>query len=269
MELRSQHGTGPARGTRRAFTLLEVILALVIATGLLVVVLYFYQQSANLRTQLIQESERIASVRLLMDRLTAELRAASPLSSSRIAFAGDATSMRFITVGLPVRSAWNTGPSGRLVTPQTDLKLVSYSLGRSIEGTNVVATGLVRTEQPTVEVRSRASSGRSNEVAAERRTAPAPAPARLEPVTDAIRYVRFRYWGGDDWKESWSEVELPKAVEVSLGGEPPPERTADEAEDFPPDLYRRVVFLPGSEASAVLSTISILTDESLPGEEMP
>jgi prepilin-type N-terminal cleavage/methylation domain-containing protein len=267
MKLPPQLGRGPACGTRRGFTLIEVILAIVIAVGMLVVVLYFYQQTADLRTQLIQESERISSVRLLMDRITGELRAASALSSSRIAFAGDATSMRFITVCLPVRSAWNAGPSGRLVTPQTDLKLVSYHLGRSIERSNVVVAGLVRTEQPTVDVRPRAAPARTNEVAGEREAKPAPATRGPEPVTDAIRYVRFRYWGGDDWKESWSAVELPKAVEISFGGEPLPDSTAPD--DYAFDLYRRVIYLPGSEASGGLSTISVMTDEGLPGEETP
>jgi len=267
MRLPPQLGKEPAGKTRWGFTLLEVVLAIVIAVGLLVVVLHFYQQAADLRTQLIQESERIASVRLLMDHLTGELRAASALSSSRIAFAGDATSVRFITAGLPARSAWNVGPAGRFVTPQTDLKLVSYTLGRSVERSNLVVSGLVRTEQPTVDVRPRAASVRTNEVAGEPEATPAPAPRGPEPVTDAIRFVRFRYWSGEDWKESWSAVELPKAVEVSFGGEPLPDNTAPD--DYAFDLYRRVIYLPGSEASGGLSTISAMTDESLPGEETP
>src|ERR1041384_5134752 len=57
----------------RAFTLVEVILAIVIALGILVVLLYFYQQATNLRAQAILETERIASARLLMDRITSEL----------------------------------------------------------------------------------------------------------------------------------------------------------------------------------------------------
>ncbi len=267
MKLPPQTDKQPARRTRWGFTLLEVVLAIVIAVGLLVVVLHFYQQAADLRTQLIQESERIASVRLLMDHLTGELRAASALSSSRIAFAGDATSIRFITVGLPAGSAWNVGPAGRLVTPQTDLKLVTYSLGRSVEGSNVVYTGLVRTEQSTVDVRPRAGPARTNEFATEAEATRASATRGLEPVTDAIRFVRFRYWGGEDWKESWSAVELPKAVEVSFGGEPLPDSTA--LDDYAFDLYRRVIYLPGSEASGGLSVLSSLIDEGLPGEETP
>src|SRR5437667_10280498 len=36
---------------RAAFTLIEVVLAIVIAVGLLLVVLFFYQQAADLRTR--------------------------------------------------------------------------------------------------------------------------------------------------------------------------------------------------------------------------
>ena len=51
----------------RAFTLVEVILAISIAIGILVVALYFYSQATNLRAQLLEEADRISSIRLVMD----------------------------------------------------------------------------------------------------------------------------------------------------------------------------------------------------------
>lgn len=281
---RSQTGSldgGARRGrdipaSAAAFTLIEVILAIVIAVGMLVVVLYFYQQSAELRVQLIQESERVSAVRLLMNRITGELRGASTLSSSRIAFAGDATSVRFITTTVPLCRVWNAGPSGRVGTPETDLKMVSYSLGSSREGSNVVVTGLIRTEQPTVETRQPSPTSSTNRVAAELAEtdeAKAEADPTLdetrspEPVTDAIRHLLFRYWDGTSWKDSWSGVDLPQAVEVTFGAEPMPEKT--EVEDYPFDLYRRVIYLPGYEATGGLSDVSLFMDDPPGTEELP
>ena len=57
-----------------------------------------------------------------------------------------------------------------------------------------------------------------------------------------IQFLRFRYWDGSTWSETWSAPDLPIGVEVSLGGEPlPPESTAEE---YPFELYRRVIYLP-------------------------
>src|SRR5439155_8813829 len=58
----------------RGFTLVEVILAIGIAIGILMVALYLHSQATNLRAQLLRESERIAAMRLVMERLTSELR---------------------------------------------------------------------------------------------------------------------------------------------------------------------------------------------------
>jgi hypothetical protein len=56
------------------------------------------------------------------------------------------------------------------------------------------------------------------------------------------QFVRFRYWDGNSWLDGWDTPDLPVGVEVSLGLEPlPAEMTADE---YPFELYRRVIYLP-------------------------
>lgn len=251
----------------RAFTLLEVILAIVLAVGILLVVLYFYQQSAELRTQLIEESERIAAARLVMDRLTSELRCVNGLSASRIAFAGTASSMRYVMTALPSHSTWGGGTAGSQVAPETDLKLVTYSLGSARDGTNLLATGLVRLEQATVETRPRATTTMTNESPAATEAKPAREEPGPEPMTDAIRFLRFRYWNGEDWQETWTEIDLPKAVEISLGGEPLPEKV--EPDNYPFDLFRRVIYLPGNAVGAGLGSMAIFGDELMEGEVTP
>ena len=78
-----------------AFTLVEVILAIAIATGLLVIALTFYQQATELRGQILVESERISVIRLVSDRLTADLRQAHPVAGDAESFVGGSGSDRF------------------------------------------------------------------------------------------------------------------------------------------------------------------------------
>lgn len=217
----------------RAFTLVEVILALSIAIGILVVALYFHSQAANLRAQLLAESDRIAAVRLVMDRITAELRAA--FEQPQHGFTGDATSLRFVTAVAPASPGRAAGLSAR-----TDLRLVAYSVGTGIEGTNEVVTGLIRTEQPLVE-RPAPRTAPAAPPAPDTTNAPARGP---EPVTDAIRFVRLWFWDGHGWSATWDSPHLPRGVEINLGTVPLPEDVG--LADYPGDLYRRVVYLPTS-----------------------
>lgn len=242
-----RQGSGiPAPGSPTGgFTLIEVILAIGIAIGILVVAFYFYSQTAELRTQLLAESERVSAVRLVMDRLTADLRCAYGTFSSGSGVSGDVGSLKIVKTELPSRGAWSGGQLGRAVTVETDLKLVSYSVSSSLEGTNQVVTGLIRAEEPLVQKRPQViEARRANQVAVQVEPENQRGP---EPLTDAIRFVQFRYWDGSNWRESWSGTELPRGIEVSLGGESLPEGST--AEDYPYEVFRRVIYLPGSQVN--------------------
>ena len=217
----------------RAFTLVEVILAISIAIGILVVALYFYSQATNLRAQLLEESDRISSIRLVMDRLTSELRNA--FAQPQTGFHGDATSLQFVTTEPPSRAS-----ATRVGTPRTDLRLISYGLSKTLDGTNEVATGLTRTEQPLVE-KPASTSAFSSATTLDATNAPA---RSLEPMTDSIRLLRIWYWDGNGWLATWKSDQLPRGVEITLGAEPLP----DDASilDYRGELYRRVIYLPTS-----------------------
>jgi type II secretory pathway pseudopilin PulG len=230
-----------------AFTLIEVILAIVIALGVLVVALYFYQQATNLRGQVIQETERIAAARLLMDRLTSELRGALPDWSLAPAFLGGSNNIQFIRADLPSFSAWTGGTLGRSAAPVTDLKRISYRL-ESSDGTNT--GGVIRSEEPLL-IRRQLSAmddlGSSNSTAA----------AGAAPVLEEIQYLQFRYWSGTNWQDTWSGSGSPAGVEVSLGAEPA--TNGMDMAEYPAEIFRRVIYLaantpaglPGSKAQGV------------------
>ncbi len=224
--------------TRRvaAFTLVEVVLAIVIAVGILVVALFFYQQASNFRDQLLEESERISTARLLMEKMTTEFRTAHNATSFRQPLRGSSNSVQFIRTDVPSLADWRGGILGRSIEPETDLKLVSYRLDAA-DSTNV--TGLIRSEQPLVDLRKVTEDGGFVETNS---------PANPEPVflTKSIRFLQFRYWNGSDWQETWNAPELPKAVEVSLAAEPAPEITEGETNAYPAEVFRRVICLPAT-----------------------
>jgi type II secretory pathway component PulJ len=236
-----QHGRG-----RRAFTLVEVILAIGIAVGLLIVALVFYQQAASLRSHLIDEAERLSAIRLILDRLSADLHAA--FEQPQVGFTGSTDSMEFVIAKAP-----GADPVGARLGPGSDLRRVSYYLTAAAEGTNFVVTGLDRTEESLltkpVPAGSAGPAGPLTIIPAAGLvgTSTNQEPAAVEPLAETIRFARFRFWDGAGWLEAWDAPGLPQAVEISLGAEPLPENELPAS--YPYELFRRVVLLPGRSPS--------------------
>ena len=231
-----------------AFTLLEVILAVVIAAGLLIVAMSFYQRAADLRRQLLEEAERLATIRLLMDRMSGDLRTA--FAEPRQGFVGGSDFMRFVHAGSPTPMNITEGA----------LKLVTYSVITNAQGTNAVVMGFNRVEMPLVEMK--VATGTNEPVAFNGAMDPMVSLTttnRLEePLTRSIRFVHFRYFDGSLWRDAWDGADLPLGVEVSFGAEPLPM----EEPEYPYELFQRVVFLPAGRVSSVLDNLSIETPTS-------
>ena len=230
------------RYAARAFTLLEVILAVLIAVGILVVLLYFYEQATNLRTQVIQETERVSAARLIMDRLTGELRASQSDSSSGQGFVGESNSLQFVKTDVPSFANWTGGALGRSSFPITDLKLVSYRLESS--DTNV--SGLIRLEEPLISPIQRVTASEDQPDQTNLLSS-----VTLPPVLEEIKFLQFRYWSGTNWLDAWSSSGRPDAVEVSLGAEPWTNTT--EVAESAPEIFRRVIYLANAGPTTGLS----------------
>jgi len=171
----------------------------------------------------------------------------------------------------------------------TGLKWVSYSLGSANEGTNSKASGLVRSEEPCIEAVISAGLKRVDHVDGESEgKTNAPPTLAPEPVSEAIRFVHFRYWDGTSWAESWSGRQLPLGVEVTLANEAPEQASASEGEPIrksatastsspraapaerPKGFFRRVIYLPaGVVAESAKSSTGSSGRSELPWEEMP
>ena len=100
--------TIPAQAGRRprGFTLIEVVLAIVIAVGLLTGVLVFYRQAAILREEILRKADALSAVRLVMDRISTELRTAPPGTAGTPILSGDSHSLRILHTAVPSKTPW-------------------------------------------------------------------------------------------------------------------------------------------------------------------
>jgi hypothetical protein len=269
----------------RAFTILEVVLALAIATSILAVVLYFYRQAENLRTQLLQVTSQTTGARLILERLTGELTVAQLCGSMQQGLSGGPDNIQFVKLDVPGPSAWTNNADTNLIVPVSPYHLITYALGASPMDSNVV--GLVRTEGSLLTQRPAAavdsefaetnspSYGQTNDLTAAQTNdvtiaqtnahnnftnAPSDAVTNALALrqsvllTDQLQFLRFRYCDGTNWLDSWSGPDLPLGVEINLGVEPLPQ--GSNVETYNGELFRRVIYLPnhGTNAAPNLAT---------------
>jgi len=233
----------------------EVVLAILIISGIMVVLLYFYQRTAEVRRIAIEEAEFTSTSRMLFEQLTAELRAARPGADGRAGVEGSSNSITIVTAGLAPFTRWIVSTNEPImVQPSTDLKSVSYRL--SVGTNRWEVRGLERLEQLLVSASIQSfdtnidltltnSEPVLSEVSSTEEPLALRPTARGPLLTDKVRYLRFRYWSGSEWVQGWTSYDLPAGVEITAGQLPLP---ADaEAETYPFEVFRRVVHLPQSE----------------------
>ena len=233
-------------GANAAFTLVEIILAIGLASALLIVALTFYHQAADLRGQILRESDRFSMMRLVLDRLAGDLRAVQPHASPGNEFTGDATSMHFIKEALT-----SLPPDATPGTNEpTDLVRVSLTTLLGTNGTNIAVSGLDRVEEPLYPVAaSPAPNTISNDFSL---SLTEPTNQVTEPFAYMVRFVRFRYWDGMAWQTGWTNATPPPGVEIVLSTDGLP--LDAQPDDYPPEPFRRVVFLPGGAPNPKLDT---------------
>jgi len=226
----------------------EIILAIGLATALLLVAMTFYHQAAEMRVNILRESERVSMMRLVVDRLAGDLRAAQPKAGPGNEFTGDSTSMSFIKEACASSSPYTLPGAAE----PTDLVRISVATLTGTNGSKVVVSGLDRVEAlvnppaaplalPTNAV---ATSPDLLTNTASTSLYPAdPTNTVTEPFAPIIRFVRFRYWDGAAWQGGWTNATPPAGVEMVLSTDGLEEDAEPDA--YPPEAFRRVVFVPG------------------------
>lgn len=232
-----------AKVLQRAFTILEVVLAVTIAVGLLLVVLTFYSQASQVRQDVMTEAGRISVIRLVMDRLTSELRSIPASDQINAPLWGGEATIGFIsaTAPAPQRMAWNGSELGRLERPEFDLHQITYAVGDGL-----LDIGIFRTESTWVD---KPLTANATSVAATEMESQA---SGTKPLAVEVEYLHFRYWDGTEWLPAWNQSSPPRAVEITLGVEPLPVDML--AEDYPYEVFRRIVALPSGMEVPSIST---------------
>ena len=217
------------RRQRTGLTLLEVVLAVTITLGLMGTVFWFYDHAASTRTAAIRQAEIIGAQRMIMDRMTDELRGAMAHRSLKVGLEGQAGSVEYFCARLPGAAAWiepaaEAGPAD----PVSDLQYVGYRLRCWTDDDGVEQVeGLERT------VRKAPPDTVEQEEDVE-----------VSLLSEHIRFLSFSYWDGANWQSSWTGGDLPAAVEITMGLEPLPEDT--DPEDYPYETFRRTVYVPSA-----------------------
>ena len=266
---------------RTAFTLLEVLLAVVIATGLLSTAMYFYQKSSRFRSDLILETERIASARLILNRMSTELRSTLHHPVRNIGFRGGSNWVEFLKTEIPSEASWamSTENSSSSAYPEAGYRLIRYELAMK----NVIDTGLDNTANR--EMIENLNLDNNSDVApggdfpslkqgdaidrTERRLLTAKASTnslatvRIEPVriTDQLKYMQLRYLNNGNWAENWGGPNPPTGIEISLGIDPL--SVTNLLEEYTNHVYRRIVRIPTSIALITPPNETNLVEEQL------
>jgi len=224
---------------RRAFTLVEVILAVSLTMGIVMAALAFYQQIISTRQAFADRLgavEVTAARRAVMEAMTDELRSAIVYPFLQMGLTGDSESVRFMVASLPGQGAWATEDiSDQPAVPRHDVRIVGYRLRYSEDpdtGEEIIE-GIERTEQTVI---AAATVEEGSDVTA-------------TLIAQSFKFLSLRYWDNQsgDWLETWDGREAPVAVEIVIGIEPLPENT--EPADYPFETFRRVVYVPAGKKS--------------------
>jgi type II secretory pathway pseudopilin PulG len=231
------------------FTLIEIILAIGITIGLLVVVLFFYQQSTQVREQILAETEHVSVIRMFLDHFARELQTAHNDTFLIMGLTGTSNYIEFVTSTTPRNSAWTTDTAG----PSADLHLIRYRWDALWEDG---FTELFRDEETLVQtilpLDPAALPGEGASASNVTSTSTF--------VLEAIRHFQLRYWSGSEWQDSWNAWELPAGVEITVSSRSWPEE-ADPA-DYADTTYRRVIYLPQHALAAVADAASDPEEEA-------
>jgi type II secretory pathway pseudopilin PulG len=238
---------------RAAFTLVEVVLAILIISGIMTVLLYFYHRSVQVRQAALEETEFLSTSRMLLEQISTELRTARAVEDQFIAMEGTSNTISFVCTSIPQMSRWIVSTNETVaLPPATDLKRVTYRL---LSETNLFArNGIDRAEELLLGGAFTAGTNATEFVSPADTNLTAEADTNLLTtnqlartptlLTERLHFLNFRYWAGTNWIDSWSGMDLPSGVEVTVGRDPmPPEASA---EGYPFEFFRRVIYLPNS-----------------------
>lgn len=220
---------------RRAFTLLEAVLALFLMIIMLSGVYGFYVTSLRVRDEGGRITRDVMLVRVLLDQMAREIRhATSVMPGDGIGFQGYRDRITVVYAGMPERYVFNQYDPVRDILPpaQMDMRRVTYELlwdteYEDDEGVSI-CHGLWRSEQKTfdpnpmfvIEDKRPSAEGEEEE---SRIKGPR---AEGELIAPEIKYLKFEYFDGAEWQDLWQVID--EKAEDEFGEEVEGEDTAGD-----------------------------------------
>lgn len=243
------------RCARRALTLFEVIAATALIVMLLVTLLTFFWQSAQVRSEAAILADRVQVARQVLETMAAELRGC--VGMEQIGFPveqrlrGDRRSITFLTTSLPAPEQYRRySLSDELPPARHDLHEVTYSLWVDPENTTddgePIVGGILRSEKRTL-----------NQQVVEEGD---PLVVRNDLWSHELGYLEFRYFDGVEWDTTWDISQgnsLPQLIKITVGFNPITsselddadleQRTLDDPEPYEPSRYSTIIRIPAAD----------------------
>ncbi len=222
---------------RRAFTLLEVMLALFLLVIILGMMFQFYFYALQRRERGNAAVNEAYLARLLLRQISDEIRSSAGfVPGFGPGIVGDRYSITVQTHAVPSKDLFERRSLRDDALPgQHDIKQVRYFIAWDEEITDEngvpLALGLVRQELKTLRqtsIRSgssRISDGIDSEFEDDAEVEDAEQSFRLQLYAPEIKLLEFRYFDGGQWHEDWTAMQmgdnsaLPQMVRVTVGYE--------------------------------------------------
>lgn len=246
-------GFGPARHVRRGVTLIEIVLSMGILGFLTSMTYWFYSSSLETSRIGTKNSQRLRLNRVVLDRMATEIRQAAAITADgRVGIRGEVERIWLSSFRVPSRDQSRKRTlTGEPRPAEYDLTKIEYKIARHPEILHEdgyeFPLGLARVEiqiprpdsaqsgKAFADDRAGGGAGRglsAEELEQERLfdAGEEEGGASLEPTIDweelyvpEIRYLRFCYFDGHSWWDSWDvsgESPLPQLVQVTIGTVP-------------------------------------------------
>ena len=228
---------------RRAFTLLEVILALALLVFLLTILFQFYSNVMRSRQHGLVSVQEAHLARVLLGQMTREIRSSAGFTPGfGSGVIGDRYELSIQTIGVPSKELYRRRDRFENQLPgQHDVKQIRYFIAWDediVDEEGIpYALGLVRQELKTLR-QAVVVAGDVDNVEVGDEDEDVERSFKLQLYAPEIKYLEFRYFDGALWHKDWAITQgnpLPQMIRVTLGYQtqmPEDMEVGFEEEDF-------------------------------------
>lgn len=226
---------GSARaGRARGFSLLELLIALGLMIALMGGIYGFYVTTMKARDTATQSMRDTLQMRALLEQMAEEIRHITDVVPDNIGFSGTEEEITFVRLSIPDMGVAYGDYDSLSTDPkpgQQDMMRVTYKLQWDEEEENLdedgtaVCYGMLRSQQAPIDPNPSFTISAEEAAKYEEESGftlgdeeEAPPPVSAELIAPEIKYLRFEYFDGAQWRYRWQSA-VQEADQEGLGGE--------------------------------------------------